>query len=209
MEIHAPEQPIHTWRDVALHLGIVTIGILIALGLESLVESRHHQALAREARENIESEIRDNRGEVASFLKYVPDSRKEIDTALQFTGKLLARQPIHGSLNLTLHRSDLSETSWTTAQAIGALSYMGYAEVKKYGAIYTLQSELNSEQTRSFHDLSGVLASMSANFDRAKASEAELRVQQDRLSSLSSGLLIGSQVAAQLLKRYDAVLTGK
>ena len=86
---------------------------------------------------------------------------------------------------------------------------MGYAEVKKYGAIYTLQSELNSEQTRSFHDLSGVLASMSANFDRAKASEAELRVQQDRLSSLSSGLLIESQVAAQLLKRYDAVLTGK
>ncbi len=88
MDIHPPDEPIHSWRDVALHLGIVTVGILIALGLESLVEWRHHQTLANEARENIVSELKDNRAEVNGFLKGVPDSRKQIQAALGFTQEL-------------------------------------------------------------------------------------------------------------------------
>ncbi len=142
MELHVPEQPIHSWRDVALHLGIVTIGILIALGLESLVEWRHHRALAEEARENIVSELHDNRTEVDFFVKNVPRSRKQIETALRVTEQLEARHQPQGSLTVGLNRSDLTDTSWTTAQAIGALSYMGYGEVKKYGAVYGLQQEL-------------------------------------------------------------------
>ena len=38
MDVHAPHEPINTWRDFALHLIIVTIGLLIALSLEALVE---------------------------------------------------------------------------------------------------------------------------------------------------------------------------
>jgi hypothetical protein len=72
MENHAPAHPVLSWKDALLHLGIVTIGILIALGLESVVEWRHHISLASEARANIVSEIRDNRRELDDVLKTTP-----------------------------------------------------------------------------------------------------------------------------------------
>ncbi|MDQ2777441.1 MAG: hypothetical protein M3Y57_21370 [Acidobacteriota bacterium] len=209
MDIHPPDEPIHSWRDVALHLGIVTVGILIALGLESLVEWRHHGALANEARQNIVSELRDNRAEVSWFLKEVPGSRKQIQNALGFTQDLAAHRKLHGTLNLVVNRSDVSDTSWTTAQAIGALTYMRYGEVKKYGAVYELQNELAREQTKSFTDLSSALASLDETMDAATPNDADLRLQRDRLNSLSSELLIEEQVAVALLKRYDGVLSAK
>jgi hypothetical protein len=209
MEIHAPDRPFHSWRDVLLHLGVVTIGILIALGLESLVEWRHHQALAREARENIVSELRDNRGEVSFFVKSIPESRKQIETALQFTRQLAEHHKISGSFHLGAHRSDVSDTSWTTAQAIGAVSYMSYAEVKKYGAAYSLQNELVREQTQSFAGIAAALSSVSENMDSSTPTETDLRVQKDRLNNLSSELVIQEQVAIQLLSRYNAVLSKK
>lgn len=61
MEIHAPEGPVTSLKEFLVHIGIVTIGILIALSLEGLLEWHHHRELVEEARANIASEIRDNR----------------------------------------------------------------------------------------------------------------------------------------------------
>ena len=60
MEIHPPSEPIHNWRDLLTHLGVITIGLFIALSLESLVEYMHHRHIVREARENIRLEIEEN-----------------------------------------------------------------------------------------------------------------------------------------------------
>jgi hypothetical protein len=57
LDVHAPMEPIHSWRDIALHLGIITIGLLIALSLEGLVEYVHHRHLVAEARTNIRQEL--------------------------------------------------------------------------------------------------------------------------------------------------------
>lgn len=61
MEVHVPDHPVTTWRQFFTHLAIVSVGLLIALSLESLVEWRHHRALVREARENVRREISENR----------------------------------------------------------------------------------------------------------------------------------------------------
>ena len=77
MEIHAPHQPITSWRDVVVHLAIVTVGILIALGLETLVELKQHRDMGIEARENITHELQDNKRELDDFLKVVPQTMKD------------------------------------------------------------------------------------------------------------------------------------
>jgi hypothetical protein len=41
MEIHARDKPILTLKEATVHLAIVTVGILIALSLEGLVEWRY------------------------------------------------------------------------------------------------------------------------------------------------------------------------
>ena len=38
MDIHAPDKPVHSLREFFIHIAIVTIGILIALGLEGVRE---------------------------------------------------------------------------------------------------------------------------------------------------------------------------
>ena len=64
MEIHSPG-PIGSWKEFFRELLTITIGILIALSLDGLLEWQHHRGLAREARSNILIEMRDNRRQLA------------------------------------------------------------------------------------------------------------------------------------------------
>src|SRR3569832_2140529 len=86
MEIHAPDKPILTLKETIVHLAIVTVGILIALSLEGLVEWQHHRSLIREARANIAAEIQDNRKELQKTLdrfdfifKHIADAAEKVD----------------------------------------------------------------------------------------------------------------------------------
>jgi len=88
MDIHPPLGPLMSWKEVLLPLGIVTIGILIALSLEGLVEWNHHRHLVREARENIRVEIEDNQKELAGHLKQVERVRSEHQTILHLDRRL-------------------------------------------------------------------------------------------------------------------------
>jgi hypothetical protein len=80
MDIHPPTHPILSFKEALVHLGIVTVGILIALSLEGLLEWQHHRHLVREANENITQELRENEKELRDFLAAVPNLRSdEID----------------------------------------------------------------------------------------------------------------------------------
>jgi len=50
MDIHPPSGPTHSLKDFATHILIVTIGILIALGLEGVREHWREQKAVSEAR---------------------------------------------------------------------------------------------------------------------------------------------------------------
>jgi hypothetical protein len=41
MHVHRPK-PLHGWREVSLEIGVIVVGILIAIGLEQTVEALHH-----------------------------------------------------------------------------------------------------------------------------------------------------------------------
>ena len=50
MDVQPPHQPVRGWKDFALHLLTITIGLFIALSLEAAVQSLHHRHLVRDAR---------------------------------------------------------------------------------------------------------------------------------------------------------------
>ena len=72
LDVHPPHEPVHGWRDFLLH--IITIGLLIALGLEGLVEWQHHRHLVHEAEVSLHNEIENNAKQMPSALEA---SRKE------------------------------------------------------------------------------------------------------------------------------------
>lgn len=54
MDVHIPQGGVHSWRDFMVHLAIVVVGVVIAIGLEQSVEAIHH----RYERRQLESDIR-------------------------------------------------------------------------------------------------------------------------------------------------------
>src|SRR5258708_26334812 len=61
LDVHAPHQTVHTWKDFLVHIAAITIGLLIALGLEATVEWVHHKDQAQQALELLKQECDRNR----------------------------------------------------------------------------------------------------------------------------------------------------
>jgi hypothetical protein len=56
MHFHLPK-PLHGWREFVGEVGIIVIGVLIALGFEQVAQSIHDRRLAEETRSSIRQEL--------------------------------------------------------------------------------------------------------------------------------------------------------
>lgn len=65
MHVHLPK-PLHGWRVFVGEVGIIVIGVLIALGAEQLVEAGHRKQQAAEADDGIRNELGFNLGRLQS-----------------------------------------------------------------------------------------------------------------------------------------------
>lgn len=59
MRVHVPK-PLHGWRAFAGEVGVIVLGVLIALGAQQLVEDLHQRSELRDAEGAMTSEIRDD-----------------------------------------------------------------------------------------------------------------------------------------------------
>jgi hypothetical protein len=66
LDVHAPHEVVHTWKDFFIHIATIAVGLLIAIGLEQTVEYFHHRHQAREMAEMLREESNNNR-DVAKF----------------------------------------------------------------------------------------------------------------------------------------------
>ncbi|HEX4389591.1 MAG TPA: hypothetical protein VH109_13275 [Steroidobacteraceae bacterium] len=136
MELHHPGS-IRTLREFLTHLVIVTLGILIALGLEAVVDAHHRKKLAAEAVDGFRHELTDNRAQVAEVLARMPRLREQIDAQIGALGApappTTAGQPIkYPGITFDL----MTTASWDTAIATQALNDIPYARVRGYSEAY-------------------------------------------------------------------------
>ncbi len=135
VEIHAPHEPVHSLKDAAIHILIVTIGILIALGLEGIRETIHDHGLVREARDSFREELTENKKKIAAEIENVEKTRTVIEAILSDLPEL-RKHPDQLQTRLTAIRPSmyiLQNTSWDAALSAGALAHMGTSEVALYG----------------------------------------------------------------------------
>jgi hypothetical protein len=207
MEIHAPHQPILSVKEALVHLGIVTIGILIALSLEGIVEWQHHRNIVREATANIADEIRDNDNELRQFLEAAPKLRSNDTQAVAYLDAAIAHHaPERGEMSVGFTRPDISSASWTTAQTIGALGLMDYRDVKRYAAVYELQEEFLRLESRTIDAVALAMATFQKNESPDKLPLADLQLARQRILEAMGDLVAEEQIAQALDKRYQSVL---
>lgn len=167
MEIHPIRGPVLTWREFFVHLSIITIGILIALSLEGLVEWMHHRTLVREARENLAIEIAHNKKAIEVALPRLQKSQQQLTHIIEVMQKLESnpKTSLSGELGWSLTFDALYSTSWNTANRSGAVAYMSYDEVAKYTDLYDGQAEftrMRDQAIQSLVELGGLMPTILA-----------------------------------------------
>ena len=161
LDVHAPHEKIHGFKDFLLHLLTITVGLLIALSLEGCVEWRHHRHVVHEAEAGLHDEIRENSKAVGALRKQIKDENKLLDDDLA-TLLLERKSPTtpHQELTFMFNMQTFDDVRWKTAQATGAFAYMPYEDAKIYAYIYDDQSELYAVQQAVVNDVmnAGALA---------------------------------------------------
>lgn len=165
MDVHAPHHPIGGWKDFFVHLITISVGLLIAVGIEGCVELHREHKLVREARETMREEIQHNSDKmkeaVVTLDKQTETMKKNIATLshIQENPKDKAAQDAQIDANFSI--IGLRDTAWKTAQATGALSFMPYAEAQRYSDVYGTQKDFLDQQDKVLEDESqffGVMA---------------------------------------------------
>lgn len=207
MEIHPPGEPILTLKQAAVHLTIITAGILIALSFEGVREWWDHRSLANEARTNILSEIADNRKELAGVLASLDQVKKDLAAAGDVARKLVEGTPIDKpQLRFNYSIAQLRTASRTTAEATGAFGYMEYEEVKDFASVYDLQAVFSRTQDRAVEVLLSAFALAAVLDSAGKPTPGELDDWKRQIRLANMSVIADEQVGAALIKAYDELL---
>lgn len=207
LDVHAPHEKIHSIRDFLLHLFTITVGLLIALGLEGCMERMHKHELRREAETNLKQEIRDNQKEIAEDRATGLLEQKTLLAVLDFLqSKRLGGSPTAPDLELGFATGTLSDASWRTAGATGALSLMEYSRVQNFAAAYQLQEEWMRLQRETLEDFLKMNTYVVYHFDPKNFSAADAALVEPDVRSALIHLVALRQIGDGLAKEYDRAL---
>lgn len=194
VEIHAPDEPVHNWRQFFIHLAIVSIGLLIALGLEALAGRHHHRLPVREACENIAREIAENRQQLQDNLKAIHADEARMTANLRLAAfRDTCTLPTGNKLQYNLEWSRPADTAWATARDTGAHGHMPHAEVQ----CHARQDIVNARAQEVFHDQSRAIAPVLATGEPQRLTGNELDLVLQRSSDLLADLKGIGQVMSQ------------
>ena len=214
LDVHPPHKAIEGVGEFFLHLFTISIGLLIAVGIEAAVERHQHRELAAEARDTMTAEIRKNSSNVADALKDIDQEQQKLKDDLAKVRKVQLNPSDPSSRNLNLdisfNTTGLEDTGWRTAQVTGALAFMPYAESERYTSIYRVGEEFLKNQDQLSEDESRTLGIIqkfhigegSLTKDAADALAEQFGIWQGHLLTL--------KIAAKVLQdQQNAFLEGR
>lgn len=208
LDVHPPHEPVLNWRDFLIHLFTITIGLLIAVGIEGCVEWREHQHLAHEAVASMTDEIRSNAKGLQGVLDTVHKEQAALKDGVAFLQQVEQSGKLpHGTLGVHFQITDLDEVSWRTAQSTGALAYMPYAQAQELSNIYITQEELRKSEDQAAQDAILSLSSIVFLKDNAAfMNKGDAKAMIDHLGVLDGQLLLVDSVARSLDETYKKYL---
>jgi hypothetical protein len=183
MHVHMPK-PLHGWREFVGEVGIIVVGVLIALGAEQAVEKLHERSVAEDARSAIKTEFDNDLAALArrKLAEGCIDRRLgELQGLLATwarTGRFVTPRWI-GAPPVTA----IELTRYDAAVSAGRLALLGSDEQYRMGAI-AQQLRIFSDTQYAERQVWGRLRALSAGADAlSTADRAQLRIAlQDALT---------------------------
>jgi hypothetical protein len=217
MKLPLSERGATAARRFLFEIVTITVGVLIALSFDGIADWRRERRLVREARENLQAELRGNKDQLERMLDGIPTKRAQIQATHALATKVMkvvrergveaARAAITSEeFYINVSHADLGESSRATAEQTGAFAHMPYQEVQRYAYVYGSQRTFLQIQERLFLQFAQVLP---VRQERLVDWElADLDRWRQNLEVLLQHLRFAEQVGRQLLEIYRQRLSG-
>jgi hypothetical protein len=122
LDVHAPHQTVHTWKDFFIHMAAISVGLLIAIGLEQTVEYAHRLHQLDKARRELTTELEDNRKQLEKNLAAAQLINAQLDRnmgllrAFQSAHKPIGRQLVYDA-RVFWPVDDFSDVIWINSHS--------------------------------------------------------------------------------------------
>ena len=203
MEVEGPESPIRSVRDFIVHIATVTLGILIALGLEGLIEARRDQHLVMHAETDFRAEFSRNRAAIANDASDARAVRTELEGLIDFEqAKLGNRAEAVPALPNFRKFTRVQTTAWETAVATQALLHIPFGEAGALSRAQQAQQTFNGLQDRA----EAQWFEIAAYGDARTLSKSRLPEAIQKLTIAYAYLVSIQSAQVHLIEAYDVAL---
>jgi len=143
LDVHPPDEAVHSWKDFFIHIATIVVGLCIAVGLEQVVEFFHHRHEVRDTREKLREERRDNHRQLVletSVWRVEVAALKNNMLVLQYLQKHpgTPEEKLPGTLVWGQHSAIFVHTAWDAAQRDGIAALMPGDETAENAKLYKL-----------------------------------------------------------------------
>jgi len=141
LDVHPPHNPTHTWRDFFIHIATIVVGLLIAVGLEQIVEHIHQHYELRELRESLDRERDANKRAIQQDIHDWRWEMVELQNDLMVLHFIrqhpgVAQGDLPGDLFFIQSPKVIESGVWDAAQQKGILSLMPVEETNRHATMY-------------------------------------------------------------------------
>jgi hypothetical protein len=161
LDVHAPHETVHTWKDFFIHIATIVIGLLIAVGLEQTVEFFHHRHQAREGLDLLRREVDENRIKLqynAKVLALVErQHRADIGVLRRLRAGIL--RPGDHLIFIRPYES-LSSSAWKVVHESDAAAYIPHDMMALHDELYEGQQSINEDARSSYIELQRATAAL-------------------------------------------------
>ncbi|CAN5519520.1 hypothetical protein BH09PSE4_BH09PSE4_10700 [soil metagenome] len=212
LDIHRPK-PIHGWREFAKEVGIIVLGVLIALAGEQLVETYREREMAASAAEAINGELIASAANAAMRIALDDCIRgriAQLSARLAATGDQWSADPMPFAVHLpgmpvlpmaySVPRTPHVTSAWDMAVANGLSRYMPRTRSEDYADLYLNITALNGYQQKE-ESLAAELQPLAQTRRLDTRSAYEAARALGSLDDLNSSVVFASHVILAQIKR--------
>ena len=202
MHVHVPK-PLHGWRAFIGEVGIIVLGVLIALGVEQLVQAAHERQLAHEAQEAINQELQTDLDRIAYRQRQQSCVLKRLDEIQALLTRWRGDDAFPAGLHVGFPGAvGMVDQRWQANLASGRFSQEPADQQADQTSIYTLVHVVGSVEGREIESWSqlralefGSQALSTASKPMIAQALANARDNADALGGLMAALVAGLRTA--------------
>lgn len=199
MHFHLPK-PLHGWRAFFGEVGIIVLGVLIALGAEQAVDAWRWNQRVAVVRSSIMQELANDRARWEVDLAWAPCALREIEQVDRWAGSMSGAAAPHVPVLLDPQIFWMHSASWTLATSSQTLDHFPIEEQLAFATLYDGIAHRQAQIEREADQVARVLTLIPLTDDIQ--SRRELRVTLGDLKGTIASLMNNKEY---MRRHFDAV----